>query len=69
MEDFVEDVEARYDQTDSPPVPVAVGSPAWAKKSFETGTNRCVLVPLCEYAMGILHTVEEGVQIKVIDLA
>lgn len=24
------------DQIDSPPVPVAVGSPAWAKKSFDT---------------------------------
>lgn len=31
------DCEAMYDHTDSPPVPVEVGSPVWAKKSLETG--------------------------------
>ena len=30
------DVVAMYDHTLSPPVPVAVGSPVWARKSFET---------------------------------
>lgn len=34
--DDSEDPEAMYDQMDSPPVPVAVGSPACAKKSFDT---------------------------------
>ena len=29
--------EWRYDARDSPPVPVAVGSPVWAIKSFDTG--------------------------------
>jgi hypothetical protein len=28
--------EWRYEASDSPPVPVAVGSPVWAIKSFET---------------------------------
>ena len=32
----LDDPEAMYDQMDSPPVPVAVGSPACAKKSFDT---------------------------------
>ena len=31
--------EEMYDQIDSPPVPVAVGSPACAKKSFDTVYN------------------------------
>jgi len=29
--------EWRYEASDSPPVPVAVGSPVWAMKSFDTG--------------------------------
>lgn len=29
-------VEERYDENDSPPVPVAVGSPVWAMKFLET---------------------------------
>jgi hypothetical protein len=35
-ESLEEDPEAIYDHIDSPPVPVAVGSPAWARKSFDT---------------------------------
>ena len=30
------EVEWRYEASDSPPVPVAVGSPVWAIKSFDT---------------------------------
>jgi len=33
----VGDREWRYDARDSPPEPVAVGSPVWAIKSLETG--------------------------------
>jgi hypothetical protein len=36
----VEDEESEIrDQMDSPPVPVAVGSPACARKSFDTENN------------------------------
>jgi hypothetical protein len=35
------DPEAMYDQMDSPPVPVAEGSPACAKKSFDTAGASC----------------------------
>ena len=31
-----EDLEAKSEKMDSPPVPVAVGSPACARKSFDT---------------------------------
>ena len=63
----LDDPEAMYDQMDSPPVPVAVGSPACAKKSFDTthsGHVRVVLVRGKERS-----TIEECVEVIVIDFA
>jgi hypothetical protein len=56
------------DQIDSPPVPVAVGSPACARKSFETAGPKWLDRAEGE-KMGITRTIEEGIEVIIVDLA
>ena len=55
-----------YDQIDSPPVPVAVGSPVWARKSFDTKTTRSQLA--VEHLLRRL-TIEECIEVVIIYFA
>jgi len=56
------------DQIDSPPVPVAVGSPACARKSFETMEPKWLDRAGGE-KMGRERTIEEGIEVIIVDLA
>jgi hypothetical protein len=57
-----------YAQIDSPPVPVAEGSPTWARKSLETNGDGGIRLDPHETVVTVL-TIEEGVEIVVIDFA
>ena len=54
----------RSDQMDSPPVPVAVGSPACARKSFETKHN----LNIQNMQRIVRRTIEKCVEVVVIHL-
>ena len=53
---------------DSPPIPVADGSPTWARKSLETKGNDSVRFNPHE-AGAVTRTIEEGIEIVVVDFA
>jgi len=53
---------------DSPPIPVAEGSPTWARKSLETKNYDNVRFNF-RGAVTTIFTIEEGVEIIVVDLA
>lgn len=56
------------DQIDSPPVPVAVGSPACARKSFETMEPKRLDKADSE-KVDREQTIEEGIKVIIVDLA
>lgn len=56
----------RYDARDSPPVPVAVGSPVCAIKSLDTKGQWGGMGQVSRFT---IRTIEEGVEAIVLDLA